>query len=65
MKRLIILLIVVLLLTLAMAVPAFAQGPGDGGRPTEDEALIFVCDKAKTAVARLGLTPDECEALLD
>ena len=59
MRRLIISLIVVLLLTLGAVVPAFAQGPGDGGRPTEEDAIAFVCEKAETAVALL--TPEACE----
>ena len=59
MRRLIISLVAVLLLTLAAAVPAFAQGPGDGGRPTETQAIAFVCDKAEIAVALLE--PEECD----
>ena len=55
MKRRIILLIVVLLLTLAMAVPAFAQGPGEGGRPTEQQAIEFVCEKVERALEALGV----------
>ena len=53
MRRLILGAVLALGLAVGAVGPAFAQGPGGGDRPTEEEAIGFVCDRASEAVGRL------------
>ena len=66
MKKRLIIGLTVGLLTLATSVPAFAHdgghvgGPGGGALPTEENAIVFVCEEATVAVDATGT--NACEA---
>ena len=57
MKRLLLATAMAMVLMLAIAVPAFAHGagghlggPGDSARPSEGDAIAFVCAEGSVAV---------------
>ena len=56
MRRLILGAVLALGLAAGAVGPAFAHGPGDGDRPTEQEIEDFVCDQASTGVDHAGGT---------